>query len=188
MAIETATRGSLLRVAREAIRRRLADDAAPPEPGVEDAVLHAHRATFVTLMRRHALRGCIGTLEPQRALLPDVIHNARAAAFRDPRFTPVTAAELPELHIEISVLTPTTPLPVRDRAELLAHLRPGRDGLTLEDGTHRATFLPAVWETLPDPEQFLAQLLHKAGLPGDHWSSGLHFSTYTTESFAEAET
>ena len=187
MPIEAATRGDLLRVARESIRRRLTGDASPPEPEVDDPVLHELRATFVTLMRRHTLRGCIGTLEAQRPLLLDVTHNARAAAFRDPRFSPLKPEELPGLVIEISVLTPSAPLPVRDRAELLQRLVPGRDGLTLEEGMHRATFLPAVWETLPDAEQFLAQLLHKARLPKDHWSDRLRFSTYTTESFAESD-
>jgi uncharacterized protein len=153
--------------------------------GDHDPVLDELRASFVTLMRNHGLRGCIGSLEARRGLLEDVIHNAAAAAFRDPRFPPLRSAELPELEIEISVLSPSAPLPVDDRADLLRRLEPGRHGLILQEGARRATFLPAVWESLPSPEDFLSQLLLKAGLSRDHWSDRLRFFVYTTESFAE---
>lgn len=186
MPLEPATRRALLQVARESILRRLTGNRVEPTSTTEDAALGEHRASFVTLKRHRALRGCIGTLEAQRTLLQDVIHNARAAAFHDPRFPPVALMELPEVAIEISVLSPAMPLPVRDRVELLARLEPGRHGLILQDGARRATFLPAVWDALPEPERFLAELLQKAGLARAHWSETLRFSTYTTESFGEA--
>ena len=186
MSLEPATQRALLQVARESIQRRLTGNRIEPTPASEDAALGEHRASFVTLKRGHALRGCIGTLQAHRALLQDVIHNARAAAFHDPRFPPLALVELPEVAIEISVLSPSTPLPVRDRADLLARLEPGRHGLILQEGARHATFLPAVWESLREPERFLAELLQKAGLARDHWSGTLRFFTYTTESFGEA--
>jgi len=186
MALEEASRRALLQVARESIQRRLTGNRIEPVAAMEDAAFDQPRASFVTLKRQGALRGCIGTLEAQRMLLQDVIHNARAAAFHDPRFTPLSLMELPEVAIEISVLSPSAPLPVRDRTELLARLEPGRHGLILQDGANHATFLPAVWDALPEPERFLAELLQKAGLARAHWSETLRFSTYTTESFGEA--
>ena len=186
MPLEQASRQALLRVARESIQRRLTGDRNEPVPATEDAAFGELRASFVTLKRHRALRGCIGTLEAHRTLLQDVIHNARAAAFHDPRFPPLSLMELPEVTIEISVLSPAVPLPVSARPELLARLEPGRHGLILQDGAHRATFLPAVWDALPEPEHFLAELLQKAGLARAHWSETLRFSTYTTESFGEA--
>lgn len=188
MPLKDATRQILLHAARESIRRGFPEEEPRIVPGGHDPILGEPRATFVTLMRRHTLRGCIGSLEARRGLLEDVINNAEAAAFRDPRFPPLHSAELPEVEIEISVLSPPSPLPVRDRAELLQRLEAGRHGLILQEGVRRATFLPAVWESLPRPEDFLAALLHKAGLERDHWSDRLRFFTYTTESFAERST
>lgn len=185
MPLEAALRGTLLSLARESITRRLKGDGSLPQPNHPRPELEAPRATFVTLKLDGVLRGCIGMLEAQRPLWLDVVHNARAAAFRDPRFPPLGLAELDPLHIEISVLSPPEPLPAPDRASLLAALRPGQDGLTLEEGARRATYLPAVWASLPEPQDFLAQLLLKAGLPRDHWSGQLRFFRYSTESFEE---
>ena len=188
MPLEDGTRALLLRAARDAIRRGFPGDEPAPmaTSGGSDPVLRQVRASFVTLKRHQHLRGCIGSLEARRGLLDDVIHNAEAAAFRDPRFRPMTRDELPEVEIEISVLSPPVPLPVGSRAELLASLEPGHHGLILQEGAHRATFLPAVWESLGEPELFLGELLRKAGLGPDHWSERLRFLTYTTESFSEA--
>jgi hypothetical protein len=185
MPLEDATRAALLKVARTSIQRRFLGDRAPAEAGVDDPVLTEPRATFVTLKRDAALRGCIGVLEAVRPLLLDVAHNARAAAFQDPRFAPLAPVELADISIEISVLSSPEPLAAATRTELLTALKPGHDGLILQDGTHRATFLPAVWESLPQPRDFLAHLLHKAGLAPDHWSSNLRFFRYATESFAD---
>ena len=123
------------------------------------------RATFVTLTRRGALRGCIGTMEAYRPLAHDVVANARAAALRDRRFPPVTAAELPSIRIEVSLLSDPSPLLFADHDDLVAQLRPGLDGIILSAGGCRGTFLPQVWESLPDPEEFVARLKQKAGLP-----------------------
>lgn len=130
--------------------------------------LQAPGASFVTLQRDGALRGCMGSLAPHRPLVVDVAHNAFAAAFRDPRFPPLAAAELPGLALHVSVLGPPQPLEVASESELLACLRPGVDGLVLDEGALRATFLPAVWSQLSSPRDFVAHLKRKAGLPADY--------------------
>jgi hypothetical protein len=184
MPLEDVTRRLLLTAARESIRHEFEGNGTTPSPALDPA-LEEVRATFVTLKRAGSLRGCIGVLEALRPLLLDVRHNAWAAAFRDPRFKPVQAHEVPELAIEISVLSPPLPLAAASRESLLQALVPGEDGLILQEGQHRATFLPAVWETLPQPADFLDQLLHKAGLKPGHWSRNLRFFRYNTESFGE---
>ncbi len=148
-----------------------------------DPALCTPAATFVTLNLDGELRGCIGSLQAHRPLAQDVIENAYAAAFRDPRFTPVNAKELGQLDIHISILSATKPMQFRDEQDLLRQLRPGIDGLVLEDGHHRGTFLPQVWEALPAPADFLSQLKRKAGLPPHYWSPTLQVERYTVESF-----
>jgi len=145
--------------------------------------LAAQRATFVTLTINTELRGCIGTLEAYRPLIEDVAANAHAAAFRDPRFYPLSQSEYPLLDIHISVLSEPEPMKVESEADLIAQIRPQIDGLILEDGARRGTFLPSVWESLPDPREFLAHLKHKAGLPLATWPSTLRVWRYTTFSF-----
>lgn len=146
--------------------------------------LQTLRASFVTLKRDGRLRGCIGSLEAHRPLAADIAWNAWSAAFADPRFPKLEAAELPGLQLGISVLSPPHPLHAGSEAELKAQLRPGIDGLILAEGQRRATFLPQVWEDLEDADSFLAHLKRKAGLPPDHWSDTIRFSRYTAESFA----
>ena len=131
------------------------------------------------------LRGCIGTIEPYRPLVDDVRGNARAAAFRDPRFSPLTAGEYRRLHVEVSVLSPREPLPYRDRADLVSRLRPRVDGLVLEYGGRRGTYLPQVWDQIPSPEDFLASLVTKAHLPAGFWSDDIALSRYTVTEYAE---
>ena len=140
-------------------------------------------ASFVTLNKDGQLRGCIGSLEAYQPLVNDVAYNAYAAAFSDPRFPPVSEDELDHLEFHISVLTPAVPMEFESEQDLLEQLRPGIDGLVLEDGVHRGTFLPAVWESLPDKINFLRHLKQKAGLPPDYWSDTIRVSRYTTESF-----
>ena len=152
----------LLGIARSSIEAALGVSAAKPLPG--DSWLKPARATFVTLMLNGRLRGCIGSLEAERALGEDVSSNARAAALSDPRFPPLTREELAAVRIEVSLLSTPKLLAFADHAGLIAQLRPGEDGLILERGSARATFLPQVWEGLPDPEQFVAELKRKAGL------------------------
>lgn len=135
-------------------------------------------ACFVTLKKHGELRGCIGTLEAYRPLIEDVLENAFAAAFRDPRFSPVSADELTDITLSISILSQPEPFPVSDEQALLSQLKPGIDGLILRDGYHRATFLPSVWEELPHAADFLLHLKYKAGLPGNYWSDTLTFQRY----------
>ncbi len=142
-------------------------------------------ATFVTLTQHGELRGCIGTLEAHRALIDDVKANALAAAFRDPRFPPLPEFELAHTALEVSLLTPPQIMAFRDEKDALAQLRPGVDGVILQFARFRSTFLPQVWEQLPDPRQFMAHLKHKAGLPTDYWSPDFRLSRYTVEKWKE---
>ncbi len=148
-----------------------------------DEKLIQPRATFVTLEKNTRLRGCIGLLEAQRPLAQDIAENSFAAAFSDPRFPPLTEDELKDLSIHLSILSPPEPITCFSETELLKQLRPGIDGLILEDGRHRATFLPSVWESLPNPSDFIRHLKLKAGLPENEWSATLRAYRYTTESF-----
>jgi len=146
-----------------------------PEP------LQQPGACFVTLHINDQLRGCIGSLEAERPLVEDVTKNAYAAAFHDPRFHPVTKTEYQQLHYHISVLQPAEPMTFTSEQDLLSQLRPGIDGVILEDRGNRGTFLPSVWESLPTPEQFFMHLKQKAGLPQNHWSDTIKVSRYTAE-------
>jgi AmmeMemoRadiSam system protein A len=174
----------LRRVALDSIRHGLEKGRAldPQLKGIPEA-LGAPGAVFVTLELNGRLRGCVGSFEPRRPLIQDVARNAYAAAFMDFRFSPLSEAELPGLDLHISLLTPLEPLEVKNREGLLAMLRPGVDGLLLEDPPHRATFLPQVWDSLRNPEEFLEELLLKAGLRRDHWSQNLSFHRYGVEEF-----
>ena len=186
-AFTDAQQHQLLQLAREAIAARLrgTDIAAELVAISQAAPFDQTGASFVTLKKEHQLRGCIGTLEAHRPLGKDVIHNAQAAAFSDPRFTPVSADELQQLQLQISILTQPQPLPAMPEEQLLNFLTPGRDGLVLHEGSHRATFLPAVWESLPKPQHFLQELKRKAGLPSEYWSETMKFETYRTICFGE---
>ncbi len=147
--------------------------------------LYEQRACFVTLMLSERLRGCIGSLQAHRPLLDDVKQNAQAAAFRDPRFQPLTADEYTETSIEISVLSPLSPMEVKDEQDALSQLRPRVDGVVLQAGSKRGTFLPQVWESLPDPRRFLAELKRKAGLPTEYWSDDVRLFRYHVDKWAE---
>lgn len=141
------------------------------------------RATFVTLTLDGNLRGCIGRLEACRPLVEDVVENARAAAFGDPRFAPLSKDEFETLEIHISVLSPSEEMVFVSEADLLEQIRPGVDGLILQEGGQRGTFLPSVWEELPDKELFLMHLKMKAGFSNTYWSDALRVSRYTAEYF-----
>jgi len=140
-------------------------------------------ASFVTLHDAGELRGCIGSVDAHRALGDDVAHNAHAAAHRDPRFAPVAPQERDRLQVEVSVLSPRVPLAAASDAEAAAALRPGVDGVYLEYQEFRATFLPQVWDNLPDPFEFLRELRLKARLPMGFWHSELRLSRYTVEKY-----
>lgn len=174
----------LLPIARAAIARVLGrahalDTSAP--------WLQQNAATFVTLMMHGQLRGCIGSLQACRALREDVEVNAVAAAMRDPRFALLTAAELDQTLISVSLLSPMQPLPFESQAEALARLRPGIDGIVLEFDAHRSTFLPQVWEQLPTADTFMAQLKRKAGLPVEFWSDRIRLQRYTVAKWEESD-
>jgi AmmeMemoRadiSam system protein B/AmmeMemoRadiSam system protein A len=149
--------------------------------------LHEKGACFVTLTQGGQLRGCIGDIEARRPLLESVTANARAAAFDDPRFRPLAASELANTRIEVSLLSPLESLPARSEAEALGRIRPRVDGLVLTCGRHRGTFLPQVWESLPDPRDFLRQLKLKAGLPADFWSDDVRLDRYHVSKWSEPE-
>ncbi|OOG27634.1 AMMECR1 domain-containing protein [Thioalkalivibrio denitrificans] len=181
---DEALRERLLEVAEQSIWHGLNHERPlPVDPAAEPEALREKRASFVTLKRHGLLRGCIGAVEPVRPLVEDVVHNAYAAGFRDPRFPPLDEAELDGLELQISLLTPPEPMHFNSEAELIEQLRPGVDGLILKDGGHRGTFLPAVWASVPEPRAFLRELRIKAGLPPDGWSDTLQVERYRTESF-----
>jgi AmmeMemoRadiSam system protein A len=143
--------------------------------------LRSEQATFVTLRSADELLGCIGTLRPHRPLVADVVHNAYHAAFGDPRFAPLTAAQLTGLDLHISILSLLEPLAIRSEEDLLAQLRPGLDGLLLEEGEQSATFLPAMWPRLQTPRTFVRVLKEKAQLPPDYWSPTIKAYRYTAD-------
>ena len=177
-------RNMLIDVARLAVLSAVhSSTTTDPVPDAFPQPLRLERATFVTLRAGEELRGCCGTLEPRRPLVLDVWTSARAAAREDHRFEPLRPNELDEINLEICVLSPLTRLTVADQRELLAQIRPGADGLYLKLGTRRATFLPKVWESLPERTQFLRQLKIKAGLEDRFWSSDIEWFRYSAESF-----
>ena len=169
----------LLGIAREAI-----DAVGPVAAARAEPWLLAPGASFVTLKLDGELRGCIGTIDARRSLGEDVARNAQAAACRDPRFPPVSVHEKPLLGIEVSVLSPHEALACASEEDALGTLRPGIDGVVLEYEELTSTFLPQVWESLPDPAMFLSELKRKAGLPPTFWHPKLRLARYTVEKYA----
>lgn len=179
--VEVLTRpATLIAIAREALGR-----GERPQPGHawDDPWLRGIGACFVTLRLDGELRGCVGTVDARRPLGDDVAHNAFAAAYRDSRFAPVSREEIPRLEVEVSVLGPRARVPASSEEEALAALRPGIDGVYLEYGSLSATFLPQVWENIPDPLGFLCELRRKAGLPARFWHPDVKLSRYTVEKY-----
>lgn len=144
-------------------------------------------ATFVTLTQNGELRGCIGSLQAHRSLAEDVYHNAFAAAFRDPRFEPLRPHELHMTQCEISLLSAAETMEFSDEHDVLAQLRPGVDGVIFEYGRYRSTFLPQVWEQLPQPRHFMTHLKRKAGLPDNFWAQEIRLSRYTVSKWRETD-
>ncbi|MGB4585295.1 MAG: AmmeMemoRadiSam system protein A [Rhodoferax sp.] len=178
----------LLQIARSAISNKLGQAVALPEPSSQAAdVLQAAGASFVTLNQQGQLRGCIGSLQAHRPLMVDVQANAIAAALHDPRFAPLRLVELEITTVEVSVLSAMQPMPFSSEADALAQLRPGVDGVVFEFGRYRSTFLPQVWEQLPNARQFMAHLKHKAGLAPDFWAAEVRLQRYTVAKFKEVE-
>jgi AmmeMemoRadiSam system protein A len=177
----------LLSVARQTIEEALFQNMnEPAEDSGFSPKFSERRGTFVTLTTGGQLRGCIGHIIPQESLIEGVKTNAINAAFRDPRFKPLAREEFNKIQIEVSILTEPKPLPYRDEEDLLMKLRPGVDGLIIQKGGRQATFLPQVWEQLPDKKEFLTHLCLKAGLDADEWKRGeLRVSTYQVQAFEE---
>jgi AmmeMemoRadiSam system protein A len=190
MALSAEQGRVLLALAREAIEARLepGGDAGPgvTEAGRADPAFRQQRGTFVTLKIDGRLRGCMGCLTPTETILEGIRRNALNAAFHDPRFPPLSGEELARTTIEISILTRPQDLPYDAGKELPGLLRPGTDGVIISRGPARATFLPQVWEQLPDGAEFLAHLCQKAGLSPDEWQRGdLDVSIYQVQHFHE---
>ena len=157
-----------------------------PQTEPDHPALAKPGATFVTLTQQGNLRGCIGSLEAWRPLDEDVRANAQSAACRDPRFAALSAAELARTRVEVSLLTPAEPMPVTDEADAIRQMRPGIDGLIFECHGRRGTFLPQVWESLPEPQQFFAHLKQKAGFAADFWSPDVRLYRYAVQKWKEA--
>ena len=183
MRIQPDTGQLLLVIARAAIARELG--LARPSAQEDAQWLRDLGACFVTLRQGEDLRGCIGTLRAHRPLLEDVKANAVAAAFRDPRFRALVAEELESTQLEISLLSPLESLVFDNEQHALSQLRAGHDGIVFEYGFHQSTFLPQVWEELPDPTEFIAHLKQKAGLPPDFWDPELKLARYTVSKWCE---
>lgn len=178
----------LLQIARSSIAEALGIEHESLDDSITSATwLQQRAACFVTLTQQEKLRGCIGTLEAHRPLLDDVRHNARAAAFKDPRFSPLTTDELSRTEIEISLLSAMQPMSFSDESEALAQLRPGIDGLVFEFERYRSTFLPQVWEQLADATDFMAHLKQKAGMPTDFWADDVKLYRYTVDKWKEKD-
>ncbi len=179
-------RQQLLKIARDSIHSGLETG----KPSIIDIntmqdALQERRATFITLHKQAQLRGCVGGIMARIPLAQDTAEHAYAAAFRDTRFTPVETHEFDQLEISISVLSLPEPLVFSDEDELLEKIRPGIDGLILEEHDKRGVFLPSVWESLPDKKEFLRQLKRKAGVSMDYWSDEIRVQFFITEYFSE---
>ncbi len=194
--LDIEQQGFVLQVARQAIEAALKLRKAVQLPSVLDTRLTSPGACFVTLEKlidkRRSLRGCIGTLEPHQALIEDVMHNARAAALRDPRFPPLDTDELETVSISVSILQSPYALYVSSPVDLYEQLNARRTGLIVEQWrrdhlVHKATFLPSVWQQISKPEQFVRELKRKAGIEADYWSSELRWFAYETQSFSEQD-
>jgi AmmeMemoRadiSam system protein A len=177
---------ALLGLARRALEQGPRGALPEPDAASLEGRLGRPGASFVTLTAGGLLRGCCGHLEPTGPLGVDVWRAAHASAYRDPRFPPVTSAEIGSVRIEVSVLGSPEPMACRSEPELLAQLRPGEDGLIVTLGAIRATFLPKVWASLTDSADFVRELRRKAGLPADFWSEDLRWSRYRVDAYREA--
>lgn len=182
MSLNKAHQKQLLALAKASIQHGL-QTGKPLKIDLVDypAELQERRATFVTLHINHELRGCIGVLEAIRPLAEDIAENAFSAAFKDSRFPPLSPDEFKGLEIHLSILTPAELIVFTSEQDLINQLQPGIDGLILQEGHRRGTFLPSVWESLPKPEQFLRHLKQKAGLPPIYWSNSIRVFRYRTE-------
>jgi uncharacterized protein len=178
-------RQTILQIARDAIMQSfLGNKDIQINLKLFPAELLEKKGTFVTLNINGKLRGCIGSLSPQRPLIVDIIHNAQAAAFHDPRFKALSIEEFKQIEIHVSILTDARAMQVNSREELLAQLRPGEDGIILKENGKSATYLPSVWEKIPEPENFINELRRKAGLEPKGWDESTQVLRYGTIEFS----
>lgn len=185
-ALTDEDRKSLLKLARSVIAAELFTGSEIERPQALAEALKENRGCFVTLHKQGLLRGCIGTIEPVRSLVSNVEENARNAAFSDPRFPPLEVDELPAVEIEISVLTVPAIIAYQDAEDLKQKLQPGIHGVIISKDWHSATFLPQVWEQLPDKEVFLGHLCQKAGMHKNCWKDkDITVKVYKAEYFSE---
>lgn len=188
MSLEKNEQGKiLLQIARVAISSALHVPCAPAAVDENMSWLFQPGASFVTLTQWGELRGCVGSLQACDPLIEDVSNNAVSAALHDPRFMPLVADELDTVNVEVSLLSELQPLGFSSEADAVAQLRPAIDGIVFEYGPYRSTFLPQVWESLPQPQQFLARLKSKAKLSEDFWAEGIQLSRYTVTKWRETD-
>jgi len=188
--LEPAARRSLLQLAKAVIQQAAAHGGRPPNLNINSPLprpLLAQRATFVTLSINGQLRGCRGSIAPQRSLIHDVADNAWQSAYGDPRFPPLSPAELERLDVHISILSTPRRMAVASEADLVRAIQPDVEGLVIRDGDRKSLFLPSVWAQIPDPLAFVRQLKLKAGLPADYWSDRFEAFRFEAESFGEAD-
>ncbi|HIG65223.1 MAG TPA: AmmeMemoRadiSam system protein A [Methyloprofundus sp.] len=186
MSLTRPQQQQLIKIAKDSITYGLKHGSALPINSKNYSLeLQAQRATFVTLKIKQQLRGCIGMLEATRPLVIDIAENAFAAAFNDPRFTSLSTTEYALLEIHLSILSPAEALSFYSEEDLIRQLRPGIDGLIMQEGRRRGTFLPSVWESLTEPDVFLQHLKQKSGLASDYWSDSLKISSYQCEYISE---
>lgn len=183
MTFEPSQGLALAHYARACIRVELGGPPAVVPSGFE-----AEGACFVTLRFGETLQGCIGSIVPRRALIEDVAENARAAAFRDSRGMPLALGDIDALSVEVSILSPLTVIEFTDEESAIRALRPFEDGVVIRAGRHHGTFLPQVWESLPDPREFLTELKRKAMLPRNYWSAEVELLRYRVDKFIDPGT
>ncbi|CAB5125909.1 hypothetical protein D3OALGA1CA_2894 [Olavius algarvensis associated proteobacterium Delta 3] len=184
--LDDADRALLMRLARSTVAAELKKEEAVRQPEPLPPVLRQKRGCFVTLHKKGMLRGCIGTIEPVKPLAEGIAENAINAAFFDPRFPALSPEEYGEVDLEVSLLTVPEILEFRDSSDLLEKLEPGVHGVILSKGWHRATFLPQVWDQIPDKKVFLQHLCQKAGMEKDCWTDpDVEVQVYTAEHFSE---
>jgi AmmeMemoRadiSam system protein A len=177
-------RKPLLDIVKKAIKFGLQNNARLViDPEAFDPVLREKSATFVTLHISGVLRGCIGSLTAISPLIEDLADNAYSAAFSDPRFPPLEESEFDKLQYHISILSETSPITFTSEKDLISQLRPNVDGLVLTEGAHKGTFLPSVWEQLPNRDRFLKHLKQKAGLSQDYWRDDITIERYEVDEF-----
>ncbi|MFH2060013.1 MAG: AmmeMemoRadiSam system protein A [Pseudomonadota bacterium] len=179
----------LLTLARQSILHELGNKDARIDQlklNASKTVLEENRGTFVTLHKKGELRGCIGNIHPEKTIFNGVADNARHAAFKDPRFRPMSYKEFEHTQIEVSILTCPEKLEYKNEQDLISKLVPEVHGVIIEKGYHKATFLPQVWHQLKTTDDFLSHLCSKAGLSSDDWKScQLDIYTYQVQLFEE---